>query len=338
VSLLLLVPIALALAALAVSWTPQGFASLPTGFLIKLSALKNKAGPAPAGVSERRLAVKGDIALVDGSYDPADGVSREDIALSLDGKSVPARLYRPGKAEPIAILLFFHGGGFVLGGLDEQERLVRELCLKGRVLALSVGYRLAPEHRFPAAHDDALLAYRWTLDAISAARLPALPVFVAGDSAGGNLAASLCLMARKEGLAQPAGQMLLYPVCDVSRMDSPSYRAFGSGFILTKTEMEWFRDTYLSSPAERYDTRVSPLLEPELSGLAPALVLTAGMDPLRDEGEAYADRLAAAGVRVTAKRFAGNAHGFAQMRRFVPAAGAALRELTRFMHERAEHP
>jgi acetyl esterase len=335
VSLLVLVPIALALAALALSWTPQGFASLPMGLLLKLSALKDKADTAPGGVAERRLAVKGDIALVDGSFDPADGVLCEDLDLTLDGSSVPARLYRPGKDEPIAILLYFHGGGFVLGGLDEQERLVRELCLKGRVLALSVDYRLAPEHSFPAAHDDALLSYRWVLAAIESSRLPRLPVFVAGDSAGGNLAAALCLMARKEGLAQPAGQMLLYPVCDVSRMDTASYRAFGSGFILTKAEMEWFRDTYLSSPAERYDTRVSPLLEPELSGLAPALVLTAGMDPLRDEGEAYADRLAAAGVAVKAKRFAGNAHGFAQMRRFVPAAGSALRELALFMGERS---
>ncbi len=334
-SLFVLVPLALALAALALSWTPQGFASLPTGFLLRLSALKAKAGPAPSGVPERRLAVKQDIALVDGSYNPADGVLREDLDLTLAGSSVPARLYRPGKAEPGAILLFFHGGGFVLGGLDEQERLVRELCLKGRVLAISVGYRLAPEHSFPAAHDDALLAYRWVLAARESSRLPRLPVFVAGDSAGGNLAASLCQMARKAGLPQPAGQMLLYPVCDISRMDTPSYRAFGTGFILTKAEMEWFRDRYLNSEAERLDTRVSPLLEPTLSGLAPALVLSAGMDPLRDEGEAYADRLAAAGVAVQAKRFAGNAHGFAQMRRFVPAAGSAIREMARFMNERA---
>ncbi len=334
-SLLVLVPIAFALAALALSWTPQGFASLPTGFLLKLSKLKDRAGPAPSGVPARRLAVTQDIALVDGHFNPADGVLREDLDLSLAGSSVSARLYKPGRAEPGAILLYFHGGGFVVGGLDEQERLVRELCLKGRALAISVGYRLAPEHRFPAAHDDALLSYRWVLAAIESSRLPRLPVFVAGDSAGGNLAAALCLMARKEGLAQPAGQMLLYPVCDVSRMDTSSYRAFGSGFILTKTEMEWFRDTYLSSPTERSDTRVSPLLEPALSGLAPALVLTAGMDPLRDEGEAYADRLAAAGVVVKAKRFAGNAHGFAQMRRFVPASGAAIRELTRFMNEPA---
>jgi len=338
VSLFVLVPIALALAALALSWTPQGFASLPTGFLIKLSKLKGKAGPAPSGVAERRLAVKADIALVDGSYNPADGVLRDDIVLALGGSSVPARLYKPGTAVPGAILLYFHGGGFVLGGLDEQERMVRELCLMGRAMTLSVGYRLAPEHNFPAAHDDALLAYRWALKAIEEGRLPKLPLFVAGDSAGGNLAASLCQMARTAGLPQPAGQMLLYPVCDVSRMDTPSYRAFGTGFILTKAEMEWFRDRYLSSVDERLDTRVSPLLEPDLSGLAPALILSAGMDPLRDEGEAYADRLAAAGVRVKAKRFVGNAHGFAQMRRFVPAAGIALRELARFMQEGSGQP
>jgi len=274
-----------------------------------------------------------DIAIIDGRPDSRDGVIREDLELKLPGRSLASRLYRPGIADPQNIIVSYHGGGFVVGNLETNERLARDLCRQTKSIVLSVGYRLAPEHTFPAAHDDALDSFLWISEAQSAGELPRLPVWVAGDSAGANLAAAVCLMALSRGVPLPAGQLLFYPVADFSSMDTMSYRLFGTGYLLTRVDMEWFRAQYLTTDEQRFDTRVSPLLEPDLSGFPPALVLTAGRDVLRDEGEAYAARLKDAGVAVEFHRFSGLVHGFAQMRHFSPTAWRVPKLVRRFMQE-----
>jgi acetyl esterase len=334
--------IAAALAALILVFlcrTPHGFVSPGTGLLLKLSALQElslrRSGKAGLrfDAAARRAANESDIILVDGRHRNDDGVTREDMELVLPGRTLAARLYRPGTGNPKNIILSYHGGGFVVGSLQTNDTLARDLCTQTASIVLSVDYRLAPEHPFPAAHDDALESFLWVREEQAAGRLPVLPVWVSGDSAGGNLAASVCQMARTKGVPLPAGQLLFYPATDVSKMDTVSYGLFETGYLLTKTDMEWFRDQYLKTVVQRFDTRVSPLLEADLSGLPPALVLTAGKDVLRDEGEAYAERLRSAGVSVELRRFTGLVHGFAQMRRFIPAARRVPGLVNRFMRE-----
>lgn len=315
--------------------TPQGFVSPGIGLLLKLSALQGRETVRQEDVLRRRIAGESDILIVDGKPDQYDGVIREDLELKLPGRCLPARLYRPGTVDPHALIVSYHGGGFVVGSLVTNERLARDLCWKTRSIVLSVAYRLAPEHTFPAAHDDALDSFIWIQEAQAEGLLPPMPIWVSGDSAGANLAAAVCLMARTRGLALPAGQVLIYPVTDVSRMDTLSYRLFGKGYLLTKADMEWFRRLYLATPEQRLDPRVSPLLEPDLAGLPPALVLTAGKDVLRDEGEAYAARLQAAGVLVELHRFSSLVHGFVQMRHFTPAAWSVPKLVGRFMKDHA---
>jgi acetyl esterase/lipase len=336
-SIFLIIPaltvLVLVLIPAALCFTPQGLVSPGMGLLLKAAVWRGRGASGLDDVAVRRASNESDLAIIDGLPDANDGVVRVDLELSLSGRNLAARLYRPGAGEPRHIIVSYHGGGFVVGSLDTDERLARDLCRQTHSIVLSVAYRLAPEHPFPAAHDDALEAFLWVQQAQAAGKLPSLPIWVSGDSAGANLAASVCLMARSRGLPLPSGQLLFYPVTDVSTMDTPSYRLFGTGYLLTKIDMEWFRDQYLATEDQRFDPRVSPLLEKDLSGLPPALVLTAGKDVLRDEGEAYAARLRAAGVVVELHRFSGLVHGFAQMRRFSPTAWRVPRLAGRFMQE-----
>ena len=333
-----IIPIALVVAILvlmALCHTPQGFVSPGIGLLLKLSALQGRETALQNDAEARRAANISDITIIDGRPSYNDRVAREDCSLILPGRTLGARLYRPDSIDPQNLIVTYHGGGFVVGSLDTNERLARDLCRQTNSIVLSVEYRLAPEHTFPAAHDDALDSFLWVQDAQDAGQLPRLPVWVSGDSAGANLAAAVCQMARARGVPQPAGQVLFYPVTDVSRMDNPSYRLFGTGYLLTRTDMEWFRAQYLITKDQYSDTRVSPLLEPDLAGLPPALILTAGRDVLRDEGEAYAARLQAAGVKVELHRFSGLVHGFVQMRCFSPTAWKIPRLVGQFMQVHA---
>lgn len=223
---------------------------------------------------------------------------------------IPARLYRPyGGSDPRPLVVYFHGGGWVVGDLDTHDGACRFLAVYAGVNLLSVDYRLAPEHRFPAAADDAFAAFRFAV--ANAADLSSDParVAVAGDSAGGNLAAVVARRAAREGGPKPAFQLLLYPVTDLSTKHE-SYRLFGDGFFLTEKHMDWYRGHYLPDESAGRDPMASPLLADDLEGLPPAHVVTAGFDPLRDEGEAYARKLEAAGVAVTLRRYAGMIHGF----------------------------
>ena len=246
--------------------------------------------------------------------------------------SLGARLYEPAAwSRPGPLVVYFHGGGHVIGDLDTHDQPCRFLAREIPALVLAVDYRLAPEHRFPAAVDDALAAFRWAH--AESARLGADPtrIAVAGDSAGGNLAAVVANTCAAEGGPAPAFQALIYPVADYSAK-RPSYELFGEGFFLTGEEMDWFRDNYFGDQAETSDPRASPILAPSLAGVAPAYVATAGFDPLRDEGEAYAERLREAGVAVTLRREPDLVHGFinavglgGRSREAAASAAAAIR-------------
>lgn len=262
--------------------------------------------------------------------DALEEVARlEDVEIPGPAGAIPARAYVPAVDGTPPVVVYYHGGGWVLGGIDSHEGTCRALANASGALVVSVDYRLAPEHPFPAAVEDAWAALEWV--AANAAQLGGDPsrLAVAGDSAGGNLAAVVAIHARDAGAPALRGQLLVYPVTDAT-MSHPSIEENASGYFLTKADMEWFFGHY--APERPDDWRLSPLAAPDLSGLAPALVLTAEFDPLRDEGEAYARRLGDAGVPVELIRKDGLIHGFFGMvadvdeaRDAMERSGAALR-------------
>jgi acetyl esterase len=249
----------------------------------------------------------------------------EELSLPVaSADPIRARLYAPAPREGgTGLLVHFHGGGHVVGDLDTCETACRMLAHHAEVGVLSVDYRLGPDHRFPAAADDALAAFLWAVE--NAEHLGADPrrIAVGGDSAGGNLGAVVSLDAVKAGGPVPAFQFLIYPVCDYS-VKRESTHLFSTGFLLTEREMDWFRDNYLPDEKARVDPRVSPLVADDLTGLPPAYLATAGFDPLRDEGEAYAARLAEAGVPVALQRHETLVHGYANLTAISPAARDAV--------------
>jgi acetyl esterase len=244
----------------------------------------------------------------------------------LTAGGVPVRLYRPKDAPASAALpalIYFHGGGWVIGDLETHDVLCRQLTAGAGIAVVSVDYRLAPEHKFPAAADDAWAATRWVAAHATDLGVDAGRLAVGGDSAGGNLAAVVALLARDQGGPAIALQVLLYPVTDVAA-EAQSYADFADGFMLTRDSMRWFIAHYLNDRSQATDWRVSPLRAPSLAGLPPALVVTAGFDPLRDEGDAYARRLREAGVRVDHVCYGGMLHGFAPMGRLIEAGNRAV--------------
>lgn len=248
--------------------------------------------------------------------------------LTVDGAEGPlrARHYVPPEpGGPHPLILFFHGGGFVLGDLDSHDAPCRLLCRSAGAHVVSVDYRLAPEHRFPAAVEDGGAALRWAFE--EAQRLGADPrrVAVAGDSAGGNIAAVVSHDAARAGERLPALQILIYPATDIAAR-TRSHDLFDQGFLLIREDMDWFGDQY-AGEADKADPRLSIVRAADLAGLPPALVVTAGFDPLRDEGEAYAARLAEAGVAVTMRRHPGLIHGFINMTGVSLTSRDALAEL-----------
>lgn len=245
---------------------------------------------------------------------------------------IPVRIYTPEGRAPFPVLAFFHGGGFVIGSLDSHDGVCRELCLESGCLVVSVDYRLAPEHPFPAAPEDCYAATCWLAEHAAQLGGDATRIAVGGDSAGGNLAAVVALMARERGGPNLRHQLLVYPVTDHS-FETPSYRDNAEGYMLTRDMMRWFWGHYLGDAAEGLDPLASPLRAKSLEGLPPATVITAEFDPLRDEGEAFAERLMAAGVRTQLTRYDGVFHGFFSManvidrgRRAVEQAARALRQ------------
>lgn len=257
-------------------------------------------------VEEARRQVDEEAALFGGR--PLAMATVEDLDIPTFAGGIAARRYLADPRDADRLLVYFHGGGFVVGSLDSHDTVCRFLATYAGVSVLSVDYRLAPEHPFPAAPDDARAAFMFAASRAEAWGHEVHRIGVAGDSAGGNLAAVLCQDLRGARV-RPAFQLLFFPVTDVSR-HSDSYREFAEGHFLTEHQMDWYTERYLADGAERTDPRVSPLLAHDLSDLPPAYVAVAGFDPLRDEGEAYARRMADAGVPVALRRHDGLIHAF----------------------------
>jgi len=252
----------------------------------------------------------------------------EDTTFPGPAGPVRLRVTAPEGDGPHPALIYFHGGGFAVGSLSSHDHLCRSLTNAAGVAVVSVDYRLAPEHPFPAAPDDAYAAAAWLAEPANAAALGLDPsrLAVGGDSAGGNLAAVVALRARDRGGPKLAFQLLIYPVVDCD-LDTPSYRENAEGFLLTRAAMTWYWDQYVPDPARRTDPDASPLRADDLSNLPPALIVTAGYDVLRDEAEVYARRLADAGVPVRLTNYPGMIHGFLRRHTLLDQGKVALAEI-----------
>ena len=257
--------------------------------------------------------------------DPPDVAEVRDLSAPGPAGPVPLRLYRPaGVAQPSPVLVYYHGGGWVIGDLDTHDVVCRALAVQANCAVVAVDYRMGPEHRFPAAVDDCLAASLWLHQHAGRLGLDPHRFALGGDSAGGNLAAVMAL-ALRDGAStlQPKLQLLIYPATDM-RLLSPSHTHNGQGYMLTRDSITYFRGHYIADEAEHHDWRASPLLHPNLADLPPALVLTAGFDPLRDEGLQYADALSAAGVPTQYLCFERQIHGFITMGRVLAEADTAI--------------
>jgi acetyl esterase len=251
----------------------------------------------------------------------------EDRKIPGPGPDVPVRIYTPDGRGPFPVLVWFHGGGWVVGDLETADGTARRLTAQAGCVVVSVDYRLAPEARFPAAPEDCYAVTQWV--AGNAGSINAGPgrIAVGGDSSGGNLAAVVSLMARDRGGVPPVFQLLVYPV--IARdFETGSYRQNGEGYGITMDSMKWYWDLYLTNEADASNPYAAPLLAKDLSGLPPALVITAEFDPLRDEGEAYAKRLQEAGNTVMYLRYDGMIHGFFGMPAFIDRGRIAVAEAT----------
>lgn len=256
----------------------------------------------------------------------------EDHVVAGPGGPLPVRIYRPGGELGLPAVVFFHGGGWVLCDLDSHDPMCRSIARGAHCVVVSVDYRRAPEHRFPAAMEDAYTAAQWVLDNAGSLGLDPDRVAVMGDSAGGNLAAAVAIAARDRGGPRLAAQVLLYPVTQ-HRFDTPSYVEHADGCYLTAAAMRWYWQQYLDDPRDGEHPHASPLLADDLTGLPPAVVVTAECDPLRDEGEKYAARLRSAGVRTSARRYDGVFHGFLSMTAALDVGRTAMGELCEAVRE-----
>ena len=245
---------------------------------------------------------------------------------------VPVRIYSPSQDMILPVIIYYHGGGWMMGSLDSHDNVCRSLSNKIGAIVISVDYRLAPENPFPAALNDAYAALLWVSQKAATLNADPSKIVVAGDSAGGNLAAAVSMMARDKKGPFIAAQVLIYPVTNIASMATQSYARFANGFFLTKSYMAQFRSMYLADVKDRDNVYASPLLSENLSGLAPAIVLTAEFDPLRDEGERYAEKLKQAGVPVSRIRFKGMIHGFVSMDRLFNDAGLAVDRIAVFLN------
>lgn len=255
--------------------------------------------------------------------EPEPVASVEDRTVPAGDAALPVRIYRPDATGPLPALVYYHGGGWVVGNLDAVDVPCRRLANRAGCVVVSVDYRLAPEHKFPTAVEDAYAAARWVTANAGALGVDPARVAVGGDSAGANLAAVVALMSRDRGHFRLCHQTLLYPITNHA-FDTASYRDNGEGYYLTRDGMAWFWNHYLGDAQDGRHPYASPLLAPDHTGLPPALVITAEFDPLRDEGEAYGRQLAAAGVPVEVTRYDGMIHGFCWMPGVLAQGGQAL--------------
>jgi acetyl esterase len=255
---------------------------------------------------------------------PAQAVARvENRTIPGPGGPIPVRVYWPETGKALPVYVYFHGGGWVFGNIDGVDRPCRAIANAAGCVVVNVEYRLAPENKYPAAAEDAYAAFRYVAEHAAEFDADAARIAVGGDSAGGNLAAVVCLMARDRGGPMPVLQLLVYPVTDYDD-DRPSSYEYAEGHLLTRSLIPWFWGHYVASPEEGRQPYASPFQARNLEGLPPALVITAECDPIRDQGEAYAHRLQQAGVPLTMKRYEGAIHAFFQMGGVIDAAREAL--------------
>jgi acetyl esterase len=284
--------------------------------------------------SEARLASAQTLKTYEGQVEP--GVAIETLRIETEAGPLAARAYRPASQDPGApVMVFAHMGGGVIGDLDTAHVFCSLLAAVAKGPVLSVAYRLAPEDRFPAGLDDVLSAYRWARTNAGRFGAPAGEAAIGGDSIGGNFAAVICQELRRHGEPQPALQLLLYPAVDVAS-ETQSMSVYADAWPLSRTVMEWFMGHYMGPGDNPADPRLSPIKAEDLAALAPAVIATAGFDPLADQGEAYARRLKAAGVPVLYRCYDNLAHGFCAFTGVAPAADTACREIAGLVREAYE--
>lgn len=251
-----------------------------------------------------------------------------DILVPGPAGNLPVRVYHPSPGTPLPLLIYYHGGGWVIGNIEVVDKPARALANASQCVVAATQYRLAPETKFPGPVEDCYAVTSWLAEHAGEVGADAGKLVVGGDSAGGNLAAAVALMSRDRGGPEIAYQLLIYPVTAPARgTQFDSYRDNADGYLLTRGSMEWFWDHYLASPEDGNNPYASPLKASDLSGLPPAMVITAEFDPLRDEGSAYADRLQEAGVQVKVSRYDGVIHGFFWMAGVLPDGRALLSEI-----------
>jgi acetyl esterase len=271
-----------------------------------------------------------EMAFAAGESEPVAHV--EERTLPGPAGGIPVRVYRPRISGLLPALVYFHGGGWVVCSLDTHDNVCRALANRAGCAVVSVDYRLAPEHRYPAAPEDCYAAATWVAERGASLGVDAARIAVGGDSAGGNLAAVVALLAREREAPRLAAQLLVYPVTN-NDFDNISYKENAEGYLLTRSMMQWFFGHYLEDPADASLPTVSPLRAERLDGLPPALLVTAGYDPLRDEGDAYAERLRQAGVPTRHLRYDGMFHGFFSMFEQIETGRDAIEAAALFLRE-----
>ena len=327
--------VAVTFAGVVYSWTFTPHGRLDLLFAVGLRLAGSLPPPGTTPVEEERAEFRNLMRQWQGDPRPPPRV--EDRQVPGPNNKIPIRVYSPLSEDGQPILVYYHGGGFRLGGLDSYDLICRDLAARSGAIVVSVAYRLAPEHVYPAALDDSYAALEWVHAHAAEIDGDATRLAVGGDSAGGNLAAAVSLKARDLAGPPIVFQLLIYPVLNFAEMNTESHNLFAEGYLIGGAAHQFTRDTYLPNPADRRHPYASPLLSDDLIGLPPALVITAEFDPLRDEGELFARKLADAGVQARATRYPGVPHAFqsaptAMSRKADRARDEAAAALRRALH------
>lgn len=306
-------------------YTPHGLLNLRTAMVLRFILKKKENLPIEI---QRKLLLR-TMEKLRGQAEEVEHV--EDIEIEVVDGKIPIRVYHPSPRQVPPIVLFFHGGGWTLGSLESHDHICRKIAVEANVLVVSVGYRLAPEYPFPTGLEDCYHSLQWVHKNGERLGGDAQKIIVMGDSAGGNLATTVALKAKNENGPPIIQQVLIYPVTNITALNTPSYNNFSMGYHLTKKRMDEFRRHYSVNGKDWANPYVSPLLADDLQNLPPALIITASFDPLRDEGEAYGKKMKAAGVEVTISRYKGTIHGFFGLSGLGTAGDKAIKEVAELL-------